>query len=1175
MTNKPNLTDQQHRAITTRDVSVAMSAGAGCGKTFVLTERFLSHLDPQSNSGEGPCRLSQLVAITFTERAAREMRDRIRTACRGRLMDAPESQVDYWLALIRDLDTARISTIHSFCGSLLRSHAVEARLDPQFRVLDQAQADTLLRELLDSHLRDLLAERDEPVLQLVVQFGLERLYDMVATLLGRRQEIDADEWRDETPEGLVARWFKHWKTDTVPRVLSGIVESPTAKTVLRIAQQYPPSHPTMRQRCELLVEQLPDLARSSDPAASLAAILDNARVSPGGGGKKAWETESLYAEFRDAAAELRAKVKKLAPLMQFDAKAAMSAAQTALQLLGVTLDVAEAYDAGKQDLGVLDFNDLLIRARELLVGPHRKQLRERLASQIRLLLVDEFQDTDPLQVELVRALCGDEVTCSDGVTSGKLFFVGDYKQSIYRFRGADPNVFRRLSESIPDAGRLPLSLNFRSQPAILDFVNELFCEALGPHYEPLEAHRPQVSPTPAVELLWATESTDDAQRAVASDQGKAERLRRCEADWIARRLRAMLDSGEKIVWDEEAAKAGTPATRAMRPGDVTLLFRALSNVEYYEEALRRYDIDYYLVGGHAFYAQQEIFDLLNLLRAVESTSDEVSLAGVLRSPFFGLFDETLFWLARHPEGLAGRMIDGSPLPEPIDAEQRRRAEEAIATLGQLRAIKDRVPVARLIQESLRRTGYDAILLGEFLGERKLANLRKLIDQARSFDRSGIFSLTDFIVQLSQFVARQPDEALAATHPESTDVVRLMTIHQSKGLEFPVVVVADVDRARRGGGSSIAFTRELGPMIKDADAVGGYDLHAQAERDAELDESTRLLYVATTRAADYLILSAGLPALDSTGGPWTELIQGRFGQASAAAHSDDHDDDDDDDPDARIRVTTVKPPLDRKPTGKARRPDTTDLVREARQMADDGAARMPRYLDPIRPDLTERRQFSFSRLTGTLHGGNGKKHLAPDPQSEPPAIDPRGLGTLVHAVLAEIDFQNPGDVAALVRRHAERHLLDNGPLGDAPPNGESLDEPIALVRQFLASPRAGQIATARVTHAELEFLLAWPPGSEQSDGRYLQGFIDCLYQDEEGRWHVLDYKTNRVSEATLDAVAADYRMQMSVYALAVERILGESPSELALHFLRGSLEKRFAWGDAARADAVAWVEKQLP
>jgi ATP-dependent helicase/nuclease subunit A len=219
-------------------------------------------------------------------------------------------------------------------------------------------------------------------------------------------------------------------------------------------------------------------------------------------------------------------------------------------------------------------------------------------------------------------------------------------------------------------------------------------------------------------------------------------------------------------------------------------------VEIYEEALQRYGIDYYLVGGHAFYAQQEIYDLLNLLRTLSNPCDELSLAGVLRSPFFGLLDETLFWLAQHPDGLAGGLF-AEELPPELNDQQRCQVESTAKTLAELRAMKDRLPIAPLINEALARTGYDAVLLAEFLGERKLANLRKLIEQARSFDQSGMFTLDDFITQLAQFVVRQPDEPLAATHPESTDVVRLMTIHQSKGLEFPVVVVPDLDRSRRG------------------------------------------------------------------------------------------------------------------------------------------------------------------------------------------------------------------------------------------------------------------------------------------------------------------------------------------------------------------------------------------
>ncbi len=255
-----------------------------------------------------------------------------------------------------------------------------------------------------------------------------------------------------------------------------------------------------------------------------------------------------------------------------------------------------------------------------------------------------------------------------------------------------------------------------------------------------------------------------------------------------------------------------------RPGDVTLLFRALTNVEYYEEALRDHGIDYYLVGGHAFYAQQEIFDIVNLLRAVASPCDEVAIAGVLRSPMFNIRDETLYFLAQHERGLSGGLwsmlessgyAPGARCLADISTDELARVRFAAETLAELRSEKDRVPIAELMHKALERTGYDAMLLAEFLGERKLANLHKLIEQARQFDATGIFTLADFIVQLSQFVARQPDEPLAATQPESINAVRLMSIHQSKGLEFPVVVVLDLDRRHRPAGEGVAFTPRAG------------------------------------------------------------------------------------------------------------------------------------------------------------------------------------------------------------------------------------------------------------------------------------------------------------------------------------------------------------------------------
>jgi ATP-dependent helicase/nuclease subunit A len=629
----------------------------------------------------------------------------------------------------------------------------------------------------------------------------------------------------------------------------------------------------------------------------------------------------------------------------------------------------------------------------------------------------------------------------------------------------------------------------------------------------------------------------------------------------------MLDSQEAIVWDEEAAKAGRPALRAVKQGDVALLFRALTNVEYYEEALRRHGIDYYLVGGHAFYAQQEIFDLLNLLRAVDSPCDEISLVGVLRSPFFGLLDETLLWLSQE-KGLAEGLF-AKDLPEELDDRQRRQVEHAAATLRELRAMKDRLPVAQLIYEALDRTGYDALLLAEFLGERKLANLHKLIEQARSFDRAGIFMLSDFITQLSQFVARQPDEALAATHLESTDVVRLMSIHQSKGLEFPVVIVPDVGRPRRAIGPAAAFTAELGPLLKD-EATTGYDLMTMAENEEDLAELSRLLYVATTRAADYLILSAGVEEPGQACGPWMELLGKRFDLQSGKMLSG---------PGARpgpclAVVTTSEPPIRSKPVDLRQRRDLLKIVQKARQMAADGQGRQSRYLGPVAPDAGARRQYSFSRLTGNLHAHAPGGDPSPlDAEAAPVRpLDARGLGTLVHAVLAEVDFARPGDVAELVRSHADEQAIDG--------RGETT-EAAELVGRFLASPRAAAMATAKRMYRELEFLLAWPPGGEEAGGaaaapkRYLQGFIDCLYCDAEAEWRLVDYKTNRVTAETLAAVAGQYEMQMFVYALAIERILKRPPVELALCFLRPGLEYRFAWDATARARVRELVDRALP
>jgi ATP-dependent helicase/nuclease subunit A len=1197
----PRFTEEQSCAILTRDVPIALSAGAGCGKTFVLTERYLSHLEPGSPDAPSPD-LSRLVAFTFTDRAAREMRDRIRAKCLERLQRATSEQGDYWLRLLRSLDSARVSTIHSFCGSLLRSHAAEAGLDPRFTVLEQAQAEALFVEQIDDLLRTRLSARDEDVLELVVQFGLDRLRGVVADLYHDCRRGDRWQWLDRKPEELVDRWAEFHRQYVVPQAAREVVECEAARGLLAILRAHVFDHAEVRNKQEVLLRLLPNLAESDDLQRDLLIVREEAKV---GRGKKYWPSDEIYDRFLKAAKKLRDTIDKVNERVEFDRSAALAAAQLGLALLKLVDAVARTYEAAKLELAALDFDDLIERARQLLCDSRHERLRARLAENTSALLVDECQDTDPVQAELIQALCGDEVPAA------KLFLVGDFKQSIYRFRGADPTVFRRLRGDTPERGRLPLTRNFRSQPAILDFVNALFCEALAAPempYEPLTAQRNQTHKGAAIEFMWclpeqptadgdadATVAGEDqaaakqaAAKQAAREAAAAGALRRREADWLARRICQLLagepvDGAPPLVVHDPA----TSQLRRVQPGDIAILFRSLSDVAYYEEALRNHGIDYYLVGGHAFYAQQEIYDVLNLLRSLASPADEVSVAGVLRSPFFSFSDETLFWIAQHPQGLwAGLTADHLPLE--IGDQERNRVAFAAKLLGDLRDRKDRVTIAELINTALARTGYDAVLLGEFLGERKLANLRKIVGQARDFEAGGTMGLSAFIVQLSQFIVRQPREPLAATQPEATDVVRLMTIHQSKGLEFPVVFVPDLGRKENLSTRSAAYCAEWGPMLKlpDDHEYGkiktALHFYHQMSAMADEDETRRIFYVACTRAADFLVLSSGLKKFDSMDSTCLRLLAERFdiqtGRVLATLPAGYQT--------PAVRVILDEPQI-AKNTQAKRGGITKGIVDEIEAAGRSGPVATVRSADAIPAAVSAARRFSVSRLKGALEPVTGATSDSPSPASFAPTDDAAALGILVHSVLQTLDFGGSSDLAAEISRQADRLRLRDA---------DTCCTALEMTERFRQSPRARQLSRAGRIFREVEFVLAWPPsfangarrkasksapatGARQpalagNGKRYLQGYLDCVYQDADGQWHVLDYKTNQVSAGRVTALAGEYEMQMLAYGIAAEQATGEVVADVTLHFLRTGEEVSVSWNDEVRRRGVEFIDRAI-
>jgi ATP-dependent helicase/nuclease subunit A len=940
---------------------------------------------------------------------------------------------------------------------------------------------------------------------LVVLFGWRVVNDAVQHLMTVRDASAWDRWLEMPGIVIAAEWQQYAASELRPRYLRHIlIARPKIAQLLPLLERYPPLPGTMSAKVAILFEELPRLPASPDHPGAVALLIELARVA--GVGAKAWPDPAIYEQVRLAFRDFRDDLRKLR-LEQFtlEPSSLLPAIEAGQRFLRVTTEVQRAYQEHKSLHGVVDFDDLLVMARDLLHD--RQDVRARLQERYRFLLIDELQDTDPVQMELVELLSGAEMT------TGKLFAVGDHKQSIYRFRGADVSLFQKLRSRLAHEGRQGLTFNFRSQPSILQFTNALLEDALT-DYEPLRAHQPQVNPGACVEFHWS---------AAESEGVTQDRLR--EAEGIARRIAAMVGR-EKLVVEQTAEG---PRLREVRRGDVVLLFRAMSNVHLYEAALRQFGLDYYLVGGRAFFAQQEIYDLLNLLRALENPQDEVSLAGALRSPFCCLSDEALFVLRTSSAacGLAGPAASPQPAPgarrtlwdglhddrtlERLPGDQRPRVLRARGFLDRWRVLKDRLPIARLIGEVFADSGYDAAMQLEFLGDRKLANLWKLIDLARTFDRSGLFGLAEFIARLGDLVANQPREEQAATQPENADVVRLMSIHQAKGLEFPIVILPDMDAAVGGPQLPVAhWDCQLGCVVRppsdDPEPTfddQGWSLWRMREDIEDWHESLRTLYVACTRAQDYLILSASLPSSLKVSSPWIQTLASRFdlrsGESLAANLSR-----------ARVigsligleigaeehwRAGGVNPPVEDQGVYTPRSPDATGWpepipLRACGQRVFTVEELEAFLLDPIAA-CAFGNAGGFVRQQDAEDGSDLHSWPTRRQQCEPRSMQRSVREQVLRAVLQFSDLSDPQIWQAYLRRTASRLRL---PLEETVELEEAL---YRFVQQHDWLRRSG-------CWFEREFLLEWP---DKHSFRVLhqtpviRGIIDVLWRREK-QWGLL-------------------------------------------------------------------------
>lgn len=864
-----NWTDRQREALETRGRKVIVSAGAGSGKTRVLVERFLLLLE------ENPTwKVSDIVAVTFTEKAAREMVSRIRREIRSRIeLSTSDEDRRRWRERRNALDSARIGTIHSLCSSILRAHPAEAALDPAFEVIEEVEATALLEQSIEEAITE--SARG-------AQFGASSEIELFTHLTSREVQYalrslvaQGDRARSALSliEVLSSEEIIEFQRDRLDqarlKAATSLIERDSwnrnAGVILRLCALDPTD---LREQCRAAVAELLAKLDDKNGEAIIDTLLEIASaINLRGGSKKKWASENDFQSVKEALANLREAVRneKLFTLEMNDSDSV--AAQVIFSLTRLCARARNRFAHLKQQQAALDFNDLEEMTDRLLAG--HPEICERYNNAenglIRSLMIDEFQDTAPIQKRILWAIAP---------RSSELFIIGDAKQSIYRFRGADMTVFHDARrEFISSEGReVGMSDCFRSHHRLVDFVNHLFPSVFTEEtiydtpYESMSATRSPLHENAAVEIHLLVQDKESDGRMTM------EELRQAEARMIARRIGEMIADDTVLICDNDSI------TRRVEPGDIALLFQASTNFDIYEEALAEAGIPYVTIAGRGFYDRQEITDLSNLLAFLASPTDNLRLAAVLRSPMFSLSDETLLSLRLSERPLWDTLADESIY---IPEGQSEAVAFARATIKKLRGQAGRMNSGELIIRALNETGYLATLMALPHGERRVANIEKFIEQAHTLPT---MTLSEFVERIDDLKIREAREGEAAI--EEAGAMRLMTVHKSKGLEFPVVWIVD---ATYGGGRdrdivaihadhgiAINVKAEGSPVEDEPPSPAFFEMIKRIEEQMDEAEKKRLLYVAATRARDHLIISGATGKSKLLGNHWLGRIASTLG-----------------------------------------------------------------------------------------------------------------------------------------------------------------------------------------------------------------------------------------------------------------------------------------------------------
>jgi ATP-dependent helicase/nuclease subunit A len=1132
-------TPEQAAAIAVRGKDVLLEAGAGTGKTGVMVDRYCRLV---CDSGLAP---DTILAFTFTDKAAAELRQRIRTELARRAERGSERAA----TVLAGIGSAWVTTIHGFCNRVLAAHPVAAGVDPGFRVLDAPETARAAREAFDDALVEFLADGDPAREETVAAFDIEGLRGVIAGVHAELRSRGIAEPKLPKPPASEPEAAIRRAAEAARECLEELQESNGKRSV--------------RER-ERLEQALALLSTPEPPT------LDELRSLATGSKAKS------IAPYKEAIDFAIARV----------AEAGEGGA--AYRHLGELLELfSSRFEAAKERRAGIDFEDLQILAARLL---ERAEIGEAYRSRFRQILVDEFQDTNRLQLRLIEALRGPKT---------ELVVVGDELQSIYGFRHADLDVFRRQREEIdrrPDAELMELSGNFRSRPEVIGAVN-LFGEALlGEAYRPLRvgAAPAEEQEGPAVELLLTARDGWDGEGIELEPAIDGSTPLNClaEARTVAERLR-------------ELADAGVPR------GEMVVLLRAFTHLDAYEDSLERAGLRPYVVGGRGYWSQQQVADVCSLLAVIANPLDDHSLFGALASPACGVAPDTL-WLLRMAAGKRRHVWpaveraagDGeAELTEPERLEgiadpERELLATFVARIGSLRERGPRLSLSGLIEAAVTETGYDLAVLTRPAGEARFANVRKMARLATEFEAREGRDLRGFLDFLAAR-AESDAEAQAATAAEGHDGVRIMTVHNAKGLEFGVVAVPDLSRRLLNGGRAplLKIGREEQPRVGmrlvrlGSPKIDLYDYGTLCEesQEHEAEEELRLFHVAATRARERLILSGVVnpePGKETKGKPVVERLVDALGVARDADGS------------VPVAPPSPRPGLEAEfePSEIAVRVTLPSPERAAELRTLHRQAAAARELGEGPPPLVERRppivpsrplsytaisaykecpyRFYMERVLGLArspelhqldHPAGSQVDAVREGGEEwaatPSAREERtARGAAAHALL---EWSEANGWSEPPLELAARHAISNG-LGE-----KSAREMLDPVRAWIDSPLRQRISgEAARTRAEVPLLLG-------VGDTVLRGSIDLLVEREGAPPLVIDYKTDRLDGADPAEHAARYDVQRSIYALAVAEALGAEEVEVAYVFLeRPDEPARTTLGPAEMVAARSGLEQAI-